>query len=75
VTGSFFPALFEAAAKNPLGVFAADSVGAALGSMASFFIPIVFGFDWFFVFATVIFWATALIVFRFFRNLEIAAGS
>ena len=50
VTGSFFPALFEAAAENPLGVFAADSIGAAIGSMASFFIPIVFGFSWFFAF-------------------------
>ena len=74
VTGSFFPALFEAAAKNPLGVFAADSVGAALGSMASFFIPIVFGFDWFFVFATVIFWCTALAIFQFFRNQKNTAA-
>lgn len=72
VTGSFFPALFEAAARNPLGVFAADSIGAAIGSMASFFIPIVFGFDWFFVFATVIFWATAFATFVFFRNLKSA---
>ena len=70
VTGSFFPALFEAAAGNPLGVFAADSIGAAIGSMASFFIPIVFGFDWFFVFASVIFWATSLVTFLFFRNLK-----
>jgi spermidine synthase len=69
VTGSFFPALFEASAENPLGVFAADSVGAALGSMASFFIPIVFGFDWFFLFASVVFWITALVTFRFFHNL------
>ena len=38
--------------------------------MASFFIPIVFGFDWFFVFASVIFWATALVTFLFFRNLK-----
>jgi hypothetical protein len=68
VTGSFFPALFEAAAENPLGVFAADSIGAAIGSMASFFIPIVFGFSWFFAFATVMFWATAMATFLFFRN-------
>jgi hypothetical protein len=68
VTGSFFPALFEAAAENPLGVFAADSIGAAIGSMASFFIPIVFGFSWFFAFATVMFWATAIATFLFFRN-------
>jgi hypothetical protein len=75
VTGSFFPALFEAAANNPLGVFAADSVGAAVGSMASFFIPIVFGFDWFFLFATVVFWVTALVMFQFFRNLKVTAVS
>ena len=31
--------------------------------------PIVFGFDWFFVFATVMFWSTALVTFLFFRNL------
>ena len=68
VTGSFFPALFEAAAGNPLGVFAADSIGAAIGSMASFFIPIVFGFSWFFAFATFMFWATALATFLFFRK-------
>jgi spermidine synthase len=74
VTGSFFPALFEAAAENPLGVFAADAIGAAIGSMASFFIPIVFGFNWFFVFATVIFWGTALVTFLFFRNLKTVAA-
>ena len=68
VTGSFFPALFEAAAENPLGVFAADSIGAAIGSMASFFIPIVLGFSWFFVFATAMFWATAAATYLFFRN-------
>jgi hypothetical protein len=70
ITGSFFPALFEAAADNPLGVFAADSIGAAIGSMVSFFIPIVFGFEWFFAFATVIFWATAIVTYLFFRNLR-----
>jgi hypothetical protein len=36
--------------------------------MASFFIPIVFGFSWFFAFATVMFWATAIATFLFFRN-------
>ncbi|TNF91331.1 MAG: hypothetical protein EP297_16120, partial [Gammaproteobacteria bacterium] len=73
VTGSFFPALFEAAAKNPLGVFAADSIGAAIGSMVSFFIPIVFGFTWFFSIATVIFWITAFATYLFFRNLNMSA--
>jgi hypothetical protein len=71
VTGSFFPALFEAAADNPLGVFAGDAIGAAIGSMASFFIPIVFGFTWFFAFATVMFWATAVATYLFFRTLAV----
>ncbi|UCB55097.1 MAG: hypothetical protein JSW45_00710 [Thiotrichales bacterium] len=74
VTGSFFPALFEAASDNPLAVFAADSIGAAIGSLASFFIPIVFGFSWFFVFATFMFWATAMVTFLFFRNLNVVPG-
>jgi hypothetical protein len=69
VTGSFFPALFEVAAENPLGVFAGDAIGAAIGSMASFFIPIVFGFGWFFVFATAMFWVTAVATYVFFRDL------
>jgi hypothetical protein len=38
--------------------------------MASFFIPIVFGFSWFFVFATAMFWTTALATYVFFRNLN-----
>jgi hypothetical protein len=75
VTGSFFPALFEAAAENPLGVFAGDAIGAAIGSMASFFIPIVFGFSWFFVFATLMFWLTAFATYLFFRGLVEARGS
>jgi spermidine synthase len=73
VTGSFFPALFEAAAENPLGVFAADAIGAAIGSLVSFFIPIVLGFSWFFVFATAIFWATAIATYLFFRMPSRAA--
>ena len=68
VTGSFFPALFEAAADNPLGVFAADSIGAAIGSMVSFFVPIVLGFEWFFVIATLVFWLTAVAIYRFFST-------
>ena len=69
VTGSFFPALFEAAARNPLGVFAADAIGAAIGSLLAFFVPIVFGFDLFFWFATALFWLTALFTWLFFRSL------
>ncbi len=72
VTGSFFPALFEAAARNPLGVFAADAIGAAIGSLLAFFVPIVFGFDLFFWFATALFWLTALFTWLFFRSLPAA---
>jgi uncharacterized membrane protein len=36
--------------------------------MISFFIPIVFGFEWFFVVATLAFWLTAIAVYRFFRQ-------
>ena len=68
VTGSFFPALFEAAAKKPLGVFAMDAVGAAWGSVTSFFLPIAFGFHVFFPFASLIFLATAVATYFFFRG-------
>jgi hypothetical protein len=39
--------------------------------MASFFIPIVLGFGWFFAFATVWFLTTALVVYLFFRGLAL----
>lgn len=70
VTGSFFPALFEAAAKKPLVVFAADAIGSAIGMMVSFFVPIVFGFNWYFVVGTVVFWATVVGTYLFFKDLK-----
>jgi len=70
VTGSFFPVLFEAASKKPLVVFAADAIGAAIGLLISFFIPIVFGFDWFFVAGTAVFFITLIATYLFFRDLE-----
>ena len=69
VTGSFFPELFEIAAHKPLAVFASDSVGAALGSLVSFFVPIVFGFQAFFALGAVVFWLTAFCAHRFFDRL------
>jgi len=69
VTGSFFPAVFEAAAENPLGVFAADAIGSAIGSLASFFVPIVFGFSSFFAAGTVLFLTTVVATYLFFRGL------
>ncbi|HVR75372.1 MAG TPA: hypothetical protein VMT52_13635 [Planctomycetota bacterium] len=68
-TGSFFPAVFELASRNPLAVFAMDAVGAALGSMIAFFIPIAFGFSVFFPVATALFLATSLLTWRFCRGL------
>jgi hypothetical protein len=60
ITGSFFPAIFDLAARNPLGVFALDAVGAAFGSLAAFLIPILFGFQTFFVVAAVVMVATVI---------------
>lgn len=68
-TGSFFPALFEQAAKNPLTVFAMDAVGAAIGSAISFFVPIAFGFSHFFPLAAAAFVLTAVMTWRFCRGL------
>ena len=41
--GSFFPTLFDAAGQRSLVVFAMDAVGAAVGSVCAFFLPILFG--------------------------------
>jgi hypothetical protein len=68
-TGTFFPALFELAARNPLAVFALDAIGAAAGSMAAFFIPIAFGFKAYFPFAAAVFLATCLLTRAFTRGL------
>jgi hypothetical protein len=57
-TGSFFPALFEAAARNPLAVFALDGIGAGLGALLATFLPILFGFKAFFVSAGILFLVT-----------------
>jgi hypothetical protein len=69
VTGSFFPALFDRAAGNPLGVFALDALGAASGSIVAFFVPIAFGFDYYFPFAAGVFLATLAANQIFFRGL------
>lgn len=43
VTGNLFPLLFERNAKARLYIFALDAIGAAIGAMMSFFLPILFG--------------------------------
>ncbi|MDH3711508.1 MAG: hypothetical protein OER04_16575, partial [Cyclobacteriaceae bacterium] len=59
-TGSFFPLLFERAAKNPLGVFALDAVGAGVGSLLAASIPILFGFQFYGTLALLIFLITVV---------------
>ena len=66
-TGSFFPALFDLASRNPLAVFAMDAFGAALGSLLAFFIPIAFGFSAYFPIAGAVFAATCVAAWRFLR--------
>src|SRR5258705_7726643 len=67
VTGSFFPGVFDLCARNPLGVFALDAVGAAFGSLAAFFLPIVFGFRSFFIVAAAVVLLTTAAVLLFHR--------
>ncbi|MCA9106294.1 MAG: hypothetical protein KDA83_12755 [Planctomycetales bacterium] len=43
VTGNLFPILFERNAKHRLYIFALDAIGAAIGAMIAFFLPILYG--------------------------------
>ena len=74
ITGSFFPALFELSHDNPLAVFALDAIGAGLGSMLAFFLPIAFGFSAFFPVAGGIFLLTCCASWLFFRPLTKATS-
>ncbi len=58
-TGTFFPALFERAAANPLSVFALDAIGAGLGAILATFVPILWGFGTFIGLTLVVFALTA----------------
>jgi hypothetical protein len=60
-TGTFFPALFDRAAANPLAVFALDAIGAGLGAVLATFVPIVWGFGTFFAVTAVLFGLTAAV--------------
>jgi hypothetical protein len=60
-TGTFFPALFDRAAANPLAVFALDSIGAGLGAVLATFVPILWGFGALFVVAGCAFGLTAAV--------------
>ena len=72
-TGTFFPALFDRAAANPLAVFALDPIGAGLGAVLATFVPIIWGFGAFFAVTAALFGVTAAIDVTFHR--ELATGS
>ena len=59
VTGSFFPALFDLAHRNPLAVFAFDAIGAGFGALAASLLPITFGLGAFLYLAAAVFLITA----------------
>jgi SAM-dependent methyltransferase len=58
-TGTFFPALFDRAAANPLAVFALDAIGAGFGAVFATFVPILWGFRALFAITLAVFAATA----------------
>jgi hypothetical protein len=58
-TGTFFPALFDRAAANPVAVFALDAMGAGLGAVLATFVPILWGFGALFGVAGALFGLTA----------------
>jgi hypothetical protein len=59
-TGTFFPALFDRAATNPLAVFALDAIGAGLGAVLATFVPILWGFGALFLVAGAVFGLTSV---------------
>ncbi len=58
-TGSFFPALFDLAARTPLAVFAMDAIGAGFGALAAGLVPITLGLGAFLYLAVAVFLVTA----------------
>ena len=69
-TGMFFPALFEKASRNPLGVFAFDAIGAGIGSLLAAVIPLLLGFKFFGYVAAIIFILTVVID-KWFHEIEV----
>jgi hypothetical protein len=72
-SGTFFPLLFEKAAKNPLGVFALDAIGAGLGSLLAAAIPILMGFQVYSYIALIIFSGTILMDYWFHKSETISS--
>ncbi len=73
VTGTFFPALFDRAAANPLAVFALDAIGAGLGAILATFVPIIWGFGALFAVTVILFVLTAAADALFHRGLPHAS--
>jgi hypothetical protein len=69
-TGTFFPALFDRAAANPLAVFALDAIGAGVGAILATFVPILWGFQAFFAVAGLFFALTAVADALFHRSVS-----
>ncbi|WP_165233512.1 hypothetical protein [Aquisphaera insulae] len=68
-TGTYFPALFDQTARNPLAVFALDSIGAGLGAVLATFVPILWGLSSLFFVAAFVFLLTAAANAAFHRRI------
>jgi hypothetical protein len=61
-TGTFFPALLRGDDDKKLAVYVFDGIGAFIGAVISFSIPLLIGFGMFYIAALVIFVLTAISV-------------
>ncbi|UCD57200.1 MAG: hypothetical protein JSV16_15535 [Candidatus Hydrogenedentota bacterium] len=55
MTGSFFPSIFIGTRERLLSIFVMDAIGALVGGLISFFVPIFFGFNLFFFLTPLVF--------------------
>lgn len=60
ITGTFFPLIFELIPAGRLQLFSMDAVGAALGTILAFFIPMLFGLQAFTIVAVSMFLITGI---------------
>ena len=65
ITGTFFPVIFEAIPMGRLQLFSMDAVGAALGAILAFFVPMLFGFQVFTIVAMSVFLITGICMLAF----------
>ena len=64
-TGTFFPVIFEAIPMGRLQLFSMDAVGAALGAILAFFVPMLFGFQVFTIVVMSVFLITGICMLAF----------